>query len=42
MMGGEVEISETNQPGNGRGASRTKTGNQTGDCPVNIASTALH
>ena len=31
--GGAVRISTVCVPGNGRGATRTKTGNQTGDCP---------
>ena len=34
MMARAVEISGTNQPGNGRGVSRIKTGNQTGDSPI--------
>ncbi len=33
-MGGAGGISTRNPPGNGRGVTRIKTGNQTGDCPV--------
>ena len=33
-MAGAVEIFGTDQPGNGRGVPRIKTGNQTGDEPL--------
>jgi hypothetical protein len=43
-MVGAVEISGTNQPGNGRGVLRIKTGNQTGTAPIciNLTETSLY